>query len=245
MSLQPSSDADNISTNNNNNINSNLLPAGRPLQNDFFALRHGQSQANCLGIIASDPQIACHHYGLSELGQQQARNAGQAIVQQYHHRAEPNHRRRYDGLAVISSDLLRCRETATLVLEEIAKDASKEEIPIYTGAIVFDTRLRERNFGALEGTSDANYAKVWAVDAIDSTTNTPFQVEPVDQVMRRVTALVTEYDALLYNHMIVLTAHGDVLQILQTAFASLPGTQHRTLPHLETATLRRLERTEE
>ena len=244
MSLQSSSDADNISSNNNNNSSSNLLPVGRPLQNDFFALRHGQSQANCLGIIASDPQIACHHYGLSELGQQQARNAGQAIVQQYHHRAEPNHRHRYDGLAVISSDLLRCRETATLVLEEIVKASSEPKIPIYTGAIVFDTRLRERNFGDLEGTSDANYAKVWAVDAIDST-NTTFQVEPVDQVMQRVTALVTEYDALLYNRMIVLTAHGDVLQILQTALASLPGTQHRTLPHLETATLRRLERTEE
>lgn len=187
-----------------------------------------------MGIIASDPKIARHKYGLSETGQKQARQAGEAIVQEYCTQNN-NNNNSYDGMAVISSDLLRCQETADIVVETVQTSKSKK-IPLHTGAAMFD----ERNFGDFDGTSDDNYDKVWQSDAVDCG-HTGDNVESVDSVMRRATALVTECDALLRNHMIVLTAHGDVLQILQTAFWQLPGTQHRTVPHLETATLRRLE----
>ena len=40
--------------------------------------------------------------------------------------------------------------------------------------------------------------------------------------------------------MVVLVAHGDVLQIAQTAFADVDPRTHRSLEHLETATLRKL-----
>ena len=40
--------------------------------------------------------------------------------------------------------------------------------------------------------------------------------------------------------MVVLVAHGDVLQILQTSFARVDVRQHRSLEHLQTATLREL-----
>ena len=40
--------------------------------------------------------------------------------------------------------------------------------------------------------------------------------------------------------MVVLVAHGDVLQILQTRFACVDPRTHRSLPHLETAPLRSL-----
>ena len=239
LSSNPSFGADNNNANVGDSDSINCLPMAKPLNNDFFALRHGQSEANCLGIIASDPEIACQTYGLSETGQQQARRAGQVIVQHFlEHNGSGNG---YNGLALISSDLLRCRETASLVLEEITN--SRMDIPLHAdGAIVFDQRLRERSFGDLDGTSDQNYAKVWEVDAVDASAR-PFRAESVDSVTRRATALVREYDARLCNYMVVLTAHGDVLQILQTAFGSLPGTRHRTIPHLETATLRRLELT--
>jgi hypothetical protein len=39
---------------------------------------------------------------------------------------------------------------------------------------------------------------------------------------------------------VVLVAHGDVLQILQTAFARVDVTRHRSIEHLPTATLRAL-----
>ena len=39
---------------------------------------------------------------------------------------------------------------------------------------------------------------------------------------------------------VLLVAHGDVLQILQTAFTRVDVRTHRSLPHLETATVREL-----
>jgi broad specificity phosphatase PhoE len=40
--------------------------------------------------------------------------------------------------------------------------------------------------------------------------------------------------------MVVLVSHGDVLQILQTAFEGLDPSKHRSIPHLPTAELRQL-----
>ena len=48
------------------------------------------------------------------------------------------------------------------------------------------------------------------------------------------------WDQKVKNYMVICVAHGDVLQILQTAFAKIDGSLHRTLPHLETASLRQL-----
>ena len=46
------------------------LPA-LPLKNRYFAMRHGQSEANAAGIIVSDPANGCPRYGLTPLGRQQ------------------------------------------------------------------------------------------------------------------------------------------------------------------------------
>ena len=43
------------------------------------------------------------------------------------------------------------------------------------------------------------------------------------------------------GHVVLLVSHGDCLQILQTAFAGVDVSAHRSLPHLETCELRRLE----
>jgi len=52
-------------------------------QNSFFALRHGQSLANVAGIIASNPDIACSNYGLSDVGKEQAAIAGKKLLHKY------------------------------------------------------------------------------------------------------------------------------------------------------------------
>lgn len=212
------------------------------LRSDFYALRHGQSQANVAAIIASDPTVACNRYGLSETGRRQAAAAGQTIVELYR-RINSNNSSSdsapqlpYQGLAIITSDLLRAKETAAIVFEA----AVEAQIPLYRNQVVTDVRLRERGFGKWDGTSDANYQKVWREDVLDSS-HTAEGVESVDSVIERATECVVEWDSLLPSrHMVVLTAHGDVLQILQTAFLKLPGTQHRSVDHLETATVRAL-----
>jgi glucosyl-3-phosphoglycerate phosphatase len=210
------------------------------LLHDYFALRHGQSEANVAAIIVSDPNVACHKYGLSSTGRMQALQAGKDVLQQFV-------RGGYHSLVLLSSDLLRAYETASIVEDVIRQhndNTTHNAVTIFQNEIVREVRLRERGFGDWDGTTDENYARVWQDDAANAN-HTNGNVESVHSVMGRVTRCVRDWDATLEKvddkkRMVVLVAHGDVLQILQTAFAQWPGTQHRQIAHLETATLRPL-----
>jgi broad specificity phosphatase PhoE len=212
----------------------------------------------------------CREYGLSATGQEQAKAAGLHIIDWYcqaNSRIKSQGRddaseRLLRGLVILSSDFLRAKETAEAVLQAVRyhnneiissrigvnKGGDDEEsriIPIYQNDVIYDLRLRERSFGNCDGTADQNYAAVWAQDVKDSSLE-PLGAESVHSVRRRVTDCVVEWNDRLVQEqsdpcLVVLVAHGDVLQILQTAFEKLPGTMHRTIPHLDTATLQVLQ----
>mmetsp|Transcript_643 Transcript_643/g.1357 ORF Transcript_643/g.1357 Transcript_643/m.1357 type:complete len:277 (-) Transcript_643:271-1101(-) len=210
------------------------IPDGGKLRHSYCALRHGQSLANVAKIISSDPAVATVEHGLSDFGHQQAREAGRTFAGNFSPRD-------YRGVAIFSSDFKRARETA----EHMADACSEASIPLYMDGVVLQTGLRERNFGELNGGSDDRYQDVWDVDINDPTHN-EFGVESVYNVVERTTALVRDIDDELATAdgkrwKCVLVAHGDVLQILQTGFRKMDGSLHRTLPHLETATVRELE----
>jgi broad specificity phosphatase PhoE len=224
--------------------NPNLLADVTSLQNSYVCLRHGQSLANVAGRIASNPALACTSSGLSELGNQQAIQAGRDVVEHYQQKQQ-SAATAYNGLLILSSDLLRADQTANHVLQA----ALAAGIPVHTGKVVTEIRLRERWFGDWDDTSDANYEQVWKDDLLDPS-HCLSQVESVDSVMERATQCIVDWDhtssdssssaggAKVQNHCVVCVAHGDVLQILQTAFQKLHGSQHRSLEHLETATIR-------
>lgn len=226
----------------------NRLQQQSSLRNKYYALRHGQSKANVQGIIASNPDIACSQYGLSQLGIQQAQTAGMDVVRCF------LNQKQLDGLCLLSSDLLRARQTAQAVADAVQQhnknhpSSSGSFIPLYyngdstttSDVVIFEKRLRERGFGEWDLQEDSNYQNVWKDDAIDPS-HTHRGVESVDSVMNRVTECILDWDARLEHKMVVCVAHGDVLQILQTSFHKLNGSKHRTLEHLETATLRELE----
>jgi probable phosphoglycerate mutase len=215
-----------------------MLAAKSGRGNAFFALRHGQSRANVRGVICSAPAVATlPEYGLSELGREQARQAGRDVLAAL---ADGGFR----GLCLLSSDYARARETAAAVRDAylVAAHASGGDQPLpplYQQQVILDQRLRERWFGDYDMQSDSHYRLVWEEDARDAS-HTLRNVESVDAVRRRAAELVAEYDAALRDHMVVFVAHGDVLQILQTAFLNLDARRHRSLEHLETAKLRRL-----
>lgn len=222
------------SSSNDNKKNPNLLADVTSLQNSYFCLRHGQSLANVEGRIASNPAVACTYSGLSDTGHQQAAAAAASVVEHY----QQSQQKQYDGLLILSSDLLRADETAHHVL----KAALAANIPVYRESVVTEIRLRERWFGDWDDTSDVNYEKVWKDDLIDPS-HCLSNVESVDSVMERATQCIVDWDdngSEVQNHCVVCVAHGDVLQILQTAFQKRHGSQHRSLEHLETATLRPL-----
>ena len=209
---------------------SSTVPApGRPV---VYALRHGQSEANVLGIISSDPEVATVTHGLTPLGRESASAAAAEGIA-----------RAKDlgcGVAICSSDFLRARETATIVHEAISAGG----IPVWPSARVLLRReLRERHFGDFDGGPDSGYANVWREDAIDASRER-HGVESVASVLSRSTGLVrtlaAEPELLADPWMLLVVAHGDVLQIMQTHFARVDPSTHRSLDHLPTATLRAL-----
>jgi broad specificity phosphatase PhoE len=263
------------------------------LQNDYYALRHGQSLANVAGIIASNPTVACYNYGLSPVGQHQAHQAANDILQQYYptysnddNDDDDEQHSVYQGIVILTSDLLRAQQTAQIVakviLEENNNPINNVSIPLFsqinnhtemTVVVHTDIQLRERGFGDWDGGSDVHYQDVWDEDSIDPY-HTHGNVESVWSVLDRATQCLIDWDIRLTtgsttsssssrpDHlpqqeqtqpnqtqqqrpwMVVCIAHGDVLQILQTALITAPmmmdPSQHRLLPHLETATLRPL-----
>ena len=226
------------------------------LTHSYYALRHGQSLANVAKIISSDPQISTVQHGLSEVGQEQATLAGTSFAKQYLNDASSSSKNdNYKGVAIFSSDFTRARETATFFTQQLH---NHQEIPIYTNDIVLETRLRERYFGELNGGPDDQYQKVWDVDCTNPN-HDEFGVEAANCVLERTTRLVTELDELLSSSSttaassssnggdeeqkwkVILVAHGDVLQIMQTGFLRHEdAARHRSLEHLETATIREL-----
>ena len=187
------------------------------LGNRYFAMRHGQSLANEQGIIVSHPENGCRGYGLSESGRTQV---AQSLS-------------RANGLdaetLIICSDFNRARESADIACSMLTCRAP----------VVTEQRLRERNFGSYELSSDSGYEEVWRQDALDADSRRNDD-ESVNQVMQRVTLVVRDLERQFSGASIMLVSHGDALQILQAAFARRDGSIHRQQEHLHTAQIRRL-----
>jgi glucosyl-3-phosphoglycerate phosphatase len=92
-------------------------------------VRHGESIWNAEGRIQGQECA-----GLSDTGHAQAKVTGHALAEAY------------PDAAVVTSDLLRCQQTAAPLLEGLAVEPT------------VDARLRERSFGAWEGRLRAEVA---------------------------------------------------------------------------------------
>ncbi|WP_325894696.1 histidine phosphatase family protein [Grimontia sp. NTOU-MAR1] len=184
-------------------------------KNTYLIMRHGQSEANVADIVVSDPEIGCLNYGLSPLGQTQAKES--AIG--------------YDGKpidVIFCSDFKRTKETAGIVASVLSLPAPIE-----------DTRLRERFFGEWEGRSSSAYENVWEKDFQDSHQSVN-GVESTMSVRERSVSLITDLETQYENKVILLVAHGDILQIMKSAFHGIEPGQHRSLPHHETGEMKLL-----
>ncbi len=183
----------------------------KTLNNTYYAFRHGESIANVEGIIVSDPAIGTVTYGLSEKGRQQVRDSVLSGAE-------------FDAdTLVVSSDFKRAVETAEIIREVLG-----------AAPVRLDERLRERFFGEWEGASHTNYSKAWKKDAYD-----PEQVfngaESTSSVRKRMWAVVDMLEKEVAGRRIILVSHGDPLMLLQTMFAGMDPSEHRSLPYFSTA----------
>jgi broad specificity phosphatase PhoE len=186
------------------------------LANRFSIMRHGQSKANARGIIVSRIENDRRgDFGLTELGRQQVLAAAQRC-------GLPA------GTVICSSDFSRARQTAEIVRACLA-----------AAEVVLAEALRERCFGDWEGTSTANYARVWTADEA-SAGRADGNIEPAAAVLDRTTTFIMELEGRYSGRDILLVSHGDTLQILQAGFLRVDPSRHRSLPDLATAEIRRL-----
>ena len=114
-------------------------------------MRHGESKANVAEIILSHLENGVKEdYTLTQKGEAQVRDSAEKV--------------KSEGLLdentlIYSSPFSRCKKTAEITKEVLG----------VKGEIVFDERLRERNFGDFEKTHNSNYQKVWDADASNPT----------------------------------------------------------------------------
>ncbi len=94
----------------------------------IYFVRHGESEANERGVFAGQKEDSV----LTEKGREQARSTAQAIKD-----------KNITVDRIICSPLKRTRETAAIVVEEIAFPADQ---------VVFDERITEYDMGSLTGT---------------------------------------------------------------------------------------------
>jgi broad specificity phosphatase PhoE len=188
-----------------------------PLQsriNHYFGLRHGESEANRLGIIVSDPANGVDGYGLTDLGRQQVQ---QSMLSQHGLSADT---------ITLCSDFRRARETAEIATEILGSPSA-----------IIDTRLRERFFGASERGPNSAYGAIWQRDRIDPS-HRDDDCESAESVRDRLISLVKSLESQYRDETLLLVSHGDPLQLLATAMTGRTPSQHRDIPAWETAELR-------
>lgn len=187
-------------------------------------LRHGRSEANERGLIASTLENAGEAFGLTPEGRTQVRAS---IEQARPHVSEP--------ISILSSPLLRARETADIAAELLGATEARSGLP---GAdVLVDSRLIERGFGDLELQPDARYEAVWEVDRRDPTHRT-WNVESVADVWSRLRSLTDELRDEGAAGTIILVTHGDVASTLICGSSGAPLTRHREIGGLGTGEIR-------
>ena len=194
----------------------NQLSGVDRLANTYRVMRHGQSKANEAGVIVSRIENDRHgDWGLTELGRRQALAAAQECDLPA-------------DTVICSSDFSRARQTAEIVRELLGAPS-----------VIITDALRERCFDDLEGTTAANYSRVWAADNADAG-HADEGIESAATVLDRASGLIADLERRYAGRDILLVSHGDTLQILQAGFLRMDPARHRQVPHLETAQIRRL-----
>ena len=191
-------------------------PLPMNLKNHYYMLRHGQSTANIAEIISSSRSLAySEKHGLTAFGYEQGRESANQLLDVL----EEEGTRSGQKLVFVSSPFARAKQTAEACMDGLLADEENQDRIKKMGIemesnIAFENGLMERYFGRLDADSIYTYGYVWPMDAID-VTSTPFSVESVAAVCKRLSEVVARCEELYDDTHIVWVSHADVLQIGQ------------------------------
>ncbi|KAL7752878.1 hypothetical protein RI367_001881 [Sorochytrium milnesiophthora] len=219
----------------------------------LILVRHGKSLANERQQIISKPELGLlPENGLCETGRQQVHQTAAAIVRWAAERRQRKADARSTQLYIYASDFSRTRETAVL----LAASVQALDKAVRAGDVTATPLLRERDFGIYDETSTDNYDIVWGRDSQATeearALNDRDQVERPDHVQQRAWRCFQQAQEQLRNdaavaadvvdRVVVLVAHGDTCQMIQTRLVGAPAELHRTaVQHLDTAGWRAFE----
>lgn len=168
-------------------------------------LRHGETEENLSHILQGT--LPGH---LTDRGRRQAREAARAVA-------------KMPIAAIVSSDLQRCRDTAAIVQDELAR-ATHAAPP----SVLFTTLLRERDWGAATGKT---------VDGTHRVTIPP-DAESVEHLRLRARTFL-QFARENYPHRAILViSHGLFLRFLQAEHRHVDISQVERMSNCEIRPLR-------
>ncbi len=162
------------------------------LKNKYFLLRHGENNH-----LAEKPNLTYLYPDndppafLTKQGIEEAKKAGETLKEK--------------GISLIfSSDILRARETAKIVAEIIGL---KE--------IIYDTRLRDINWGIFAGKDKKQGWEFFNNEAIKRFETPLPQGESWNQCLERMMRVLKEIEDNFQDRSILIVSHGDPLWLLE------------------------------
>ncbi|MFD0711173.1 histidine phosphatase family protein [Paenibacillus sp. GCM10027626] len=156
-------------------------------------IRHGRTDWNALGKIQGQTNIS-----LNEEGRRQA----EALAERLYREKDEQ---KWD--AIVSSDLSRAAQTAEII-------ANRLEIPLLPA----EARLRERNFGIVEGTTEEERLSRWGKDWRQADVGQ----ETDGQLRTRALSFINELAERYPQQNILVVTHGSLLaQLLKGMCESL------------------------
>ena len=160
----------------------------RNFKNKYFFARHGQNvyQAEHPDLIYFWPD-GTPPYELTEQGKEEAKKAGEKLKDT-----------KID--VIFSSDIFRCRETAKTIASIIGYDVEK---------IIYDTRLRDLNWGDFGGKTKEEYWNFYGCDMLNAFEKAVPNGESWNQCRERLIAIFDEIEEEFDGKNILIVSHGD------------------------------------
>ena len=159
-------------------IKNNVKKSG----NKYFVMRHGEAEQNVKDILNS--KLETNHYHLTEKGKKQVLATVKKIAKE-----------KID--LIFSSDLLRAKETAEMIADNLKIGKDK---------IIFDERIREINFGIFDGKTSQEYHAYFS-SYQERFEKIPPNGENFSQLKNRVSGFLYDIDKKYSNKNFLIISH--------------------------------------
>ncbi|MEK7146991.1 MAG: class I tRNA ligase family protein, partial [Patescibacteria group bacterium] len=187
-------------------------------KNRFFIMRHGEAEHNLKDVIASGPETENRTSCLTEKGKKQAQAAGQKLK-----KAEI----KIDF--IVSSPYWRAKETSAVFAKELGLKKK----------IIFEEKLSELNCGVFNWRTVKEHGKFFD-SPIEKFIKKPVGGETLNDVKKRMFAVISSLDEANDGKNILIVGHGDPLWVLEGAVRHLPNEKILNLSYPEFAKLREI-----